>query len=68
MIHPKAKTPSVPISTFFIADMTVEYDPRMSKMKLPEIPGKIIAQMAINPETKINQVSELLPKGGRIVR
>ena len=30
--------------------ITVSYDPIKSKMKAPEIPGKIIAIMAINPD------------------
>ena len=33
------------------------YFPKMSRMKLPEIPGRIIAQMAMAPVRKINHKS-----------
>ena len=37
---------------FFRAEVIVRYLPRMSKMNEPLMPGKIIAQMAIEPDKK----------------
>ena len=45
VVNPSLKVLIVPI--------TVSYEPIKSKIKAPEIPGKIMAIMAINPD-KIN--------------
>ena len=64
---PAIKTPIVNRFLSFTAPKTVSYDPISNKIKLPEIPGKIIAQIAIIPETKINHISSEFDNGGRIV-
>ena len=39
-----------PSLNWFMVPITVSYDPIKSKMKAPEIPGKIMAIIAINPD------------------
>ena len=39
------------------------YIPSRTRIKLPEIPGKIMAQMAIIPETKTNQYAVFASAG-----
>ena len=40
---------------FFKVAVINSYLPKMSKMKAPLIPGRIMAQMAMMPHKKINQ-------------
>ena len=55
--HPSANTKSTGIFKEDTADITNSYLPKRSNMKLPDIPGSIIAQMAIDPLRKTNHNS-----------
>jgi hypothetical protein len=51
------------ISKFFIANIIVSYIQRSTSMKLHEIPGKIIAQIAIDPHINIHHQLEVIDSG-----
>ena len=58
-----AKIQIVVISKFLIANIIVSYIHSNTSMKLPEIPGKIIAQIAIDPQMKIHHQDEVIETG-----
>ena len=58
-----AKIQIVVISKFLIANIIVSYIHSNTSMKLPEIPGKIIAQIAIEPQMKIHHHDEVIESG-----
>ena len=58
-----AKIQIVAISKFLIANIIVSYIQSNTSMKLPEIPGKIIAQIAIEPQMKIHHHDEVIERG-----
>ena len=58
-----AKIQIVVISKFLIANIIVSYIHSNTSMKLPEIPGKIIAQIAIEPQMKIHHHEEVIESG-----
>ena len=58
-----AKIHIVTISKFLIANIIVSYIHSNTSMKLPEIPGKIIAQIAIEPQMKIHHHDEVTESG-----
>ena len=58
-----AKIQIVVISRFLIANIIVSYIHSNTSMKLPEIPGKIIAQIAIEPQMKIHRHDEVIESG-----
>ena len=58
-----AKIQIVAISKFLIANIIVSYIHSSTSMKLPEIPGKIIAQIAIEPQMKIHHHDEVIESG-----
>ena len=51
------------ISRFLIANIIVSYIHSNTNMKLPEIPGKIIAQIAIAPHMNIHHQVEVIDRG-----
>ena len=53
----------VVISKFLIASIIVSYVHSKTSMKLPEIHGKIIAQIAIAPQIKIHRRVEVIESG-----
>ena len=53
----------VTISRFLTANIIVSYIHNNTSMKLPEIPGKIIAQIAIDPHNKIRRRVEVVVSG-----
>ena len=58
-----AKIQIVVISKFLIANIIVSYIHSNTSMKLPEIPGKIIAQIAIDPQMKVHHQVEVIESG-----
>jgi len=58
-----AKIQIVAISKFLIANIIVSYIHSRTSMKLPEIPGKIIAQIAIDPQMKVHHQVEVIERG-----
>ena len=58
-----AKIQIVVISKFLIANIIVSYIHSNTSMKLPEIPGKIIAQIAIELQMKIHHHDEVIESG-----
>jgi hypothetical protein len=58
-----AKIHIVAISKFLIANIIVSYIHSNTSMKLPEIPGKIIAQIAIDPQIKVHHQVEVIESG-----
>jgi cysteine desulfurase len=64
IIAPDAKIPSNLKSLSCIASKTGLYAPNSTKIKEPEIPGKIIAQIAIIPAKNKNQGEEFCVKTG----
>ena len=58
-----AKIQIVVISKFLIANIIVSYIHSSTSMKLPEIPGKIIAQIAIDPQMKVHHHVEVIERG-----
>src|SRR5690606_8830408 len=52
--HPAAKTARVNRSALRTAPRMVAYRPSRTRTKLPEIPGRIIAQIAMEPARKMN--------------
>ena len=58
-----AKIQIVAISKFLIASIIVSYIHSNTSMKLPEIPGKIIAQIAIDPQIKTHHHEEVIESG-----
>ena len=58
-----AKIQIVVISKFLIASIIVSYIHSNTSMKLPEIPGKIIAQIAIDPQMKVHHQVEVIESG-----
>ena len=58
-----AKIQIVTISKFFIASIIVSYIHSNTSMKLPEIPGKIIAQIAIDPQMNVHHQVEVIERG-----
>jgi len=58
-----AKIQIVAISKFLIANIIVSYIHSNTSMKLPEIPGKIIAQIAIEPQINIHHHDEVIESG-----
>ena len=55
MAAPAAKTRSTVNWNSLTADRMYLYIPSSTRIKLPEIPGRIMAQMAMTAETKTNQ-------------
>ena len=53
----------VTMSKFLIANMIVSYIHRSTSMKLPEIPGKIIAQIAIDPQIRVHHHVDVIERG-----
>jgi hypothetical protein len=51
---PAMKTSRTNMSRFPTASRINLYIPSNTRMKLPEMPGKIMAQMAIDPDRKMN--------------
>lgn len=51
----------------FTASIIKKYFPKRTKMKLPEIPGSIIAQIAIAPQIKMNHHSAEVSAGVAMV-
>lgn len=51
------------ISKFFIANIIVSYIHNNTNMKLPDIPGNIIAQIAIAPQINIHHHVEVIASG-----
>ena len=58
-----AKIQIVTISKFLIANIIVSYIHSNTSMKLPEIHGKIIAQMAIEPQIKVHHRVDVIERG-----
>jgi len=58
-----AKIQIVAISKFLIANIIVSYIHSNTSMKLPEIPGKIIAQIAIEPQMNTHHHDEVIESG-----
>ena len=58
-----AKIQIVAMSKFFTASIIVSYIHSNTSMKLPEIPGKIIAQIAIAPQMKVHHQVEVMERG-----
>jgi hypothetical protein len=58
-----AKIQIVVISKFLIANIIVSYIHSSTSMKLPEIPGKIIAQIAIEPQINAHHHDEVIESG-----
>ena len=58
-----AKIQIVAISKFLIANIIASYIHSNTSKKLPEIPGKIIAQMAIEPQMNIRHHDEVIESG-----
>ena len=58
-----AKIQIVTISKFLIANIIVSYIHSNTSMKLPEIHGKIIAQIAIEPQMKVHHRVEVIERG-----
>ena len=56
VIHPKAKIIRTKTSFSLTALRINSYFPKISNKKLPEIPGSIMAQMAMAPAAKVNQM------------
>ena len=54
MTAPTAKSRMIPIRNSLTAAMIYVYFPNNNKMNAPEIPGKIMAQMAMAPESMMN--------------
>ena len=63
IIAQAAKIQIVTISRFLIASIIVSYIHSNTSMKLPEIHGKIIAQMAIDPQMKVHHHVEVIERG-----
>ena len=63
IIAQAAKIQIVTISKSFIASIIVSYIHSNTSMKLPEIPGKIIAQMAIDPQMKVHHRVDVIESG-----
>lgn len=59
----RAKIHIVTISKSLIANIIVSYIPNNTNMKLPEIHGKIIAQIAIDPQMKVHHRVEVIERG-----
>jgi hypothetical protein len=57
------KIHNVVMSKFFTANIIVSYIHSNTSMKLPEIPGKIIAQIAIAPQMKVHHQVEVIERG-----
>ena len=53
----------VTISRFLTANIIVSYIHNNTSMKLPEIHGKIIAQIAIAPQIKVHRQVEVIERG-----
>ena len=53
----------VETSKFLIANIIVSYIHSNTSIKLPEIPGKIIAQIAIAPQIKVHHQVEVIESG-----
>ena len=58
-----AKIPIVVISKSLIAFIIVSYIHSNTSIKLPEIPGKIIAQIARDPQMKVHHHDEVIESG-----
>ena len=58
-----AKIQIVTMSKFLIASIIVSYIHSNTSMKLPEIPGKIIAQIAIEPQMNTHHHDEVIESG-----
>ena len=58
-----AKIQIVTISRFLIASIIVSYIHSNTSMKLPEIHGKIIAQIAIDPQMKVHHRVDVIERG-----
>ena len=58
-----AKIQIVVISKFLIANIIVSYIHSRTSMKLPDIPGKIIAQIAIDPQMNVHHHEEVIESG-----
>ena len=63
IIAQAAKIQIVTISRFLIAFIIVSYIHSNTSIKLPEIHGKIIAQMAIDPQMKVHHRVEVIERG-----
>lgn len=58
-----AKIHIVTISRFLTASMIVSYIHNNTSMKLPEIPGKIIAQIAMEPQISVHRRVDVIERG-----
>jgi hypothetical protein len=56
----------VVISKFFTANIIFSYIHSNTSMKLPEIHGKIIAQIAIAPQMKVHHHEEVIERGSLV--
>ncbi len=63
--QPRAKTRSTGMFSSLTAFMMNSYFPSRTRMKLPEIPGRIIVQMAMAPHSAMNQRSDVVSVGER---
>lgn len=63
IIAQAAKIQIVEISKFLITNIIVSYIHSNTSMKLPEIPGKIIAQIAIEPQINTHHHDEVIESG-----
>jgi hypothetical protein len=63
IIAQAAKIQIVTMSKFFIASIIVSYIHSNTSMKLPEIHGKIIAQIAIDPQMKVHHRVDVIERG-----
>ena len=63
IIAQAAKIQIVTKSKFLIASIIVSYIHSNTSMKLPEIHGKIIAQIAIDPQMKVHHRVDVIERG-----
>ena len=66
MIHISAHTKKIQIgriSKFLIANIIYSYSHRRTSIKLPEMPGKIIAHMATTPQMKVHRHVDVIDNG-----
>ena len=66
IIAQTAKIQIVTMSKFLIASIIVSYIHSNTSMKLPEIPGKIIAQIAIDPQMKVHHRVDVIESGALV--
>ena len=65
--QPTANKANVAISRFLIAVRIGVYMPKSNRIKLPDMPGKIIAQMANIPDKNTNKLVGSIALGGIMV-